>query len=94
MTTHESASDHETRAERRYRVRAFILPAITESALNDDDNLFRLKDSLFAMELLTFVEGTFGIRVGPEDLSIQNFQTVDAICALIDRKLSGTISQV
>ena len=87
MTTREAMNDRLTRQARRERVRAFILPAITAGALQDDQDLFGLKDSLFAMELLVFVEEAFGIHIGPEDLSVQNFRSVDAVCALIDRRL-------
>ena len=86
MTMREVTSDHSTRETYRERVRAFIVPVVG-IALQDDQDLFGLKDSLFAMELLVFVEGTFGIHIEPEDLSIQNFRSVNAICALIERKL-------
>jgi acyl carrier protein len=81
----EVTSESSTRATYREQVRAFIVPVVGP-AVQDDDDLFGLKDSLFAMELLVFVESTFGIRIEPEDLSIQNFQSIDAICALIERK--------
>jgi methoxymalonate biosynthesis acyl carrier protein len=73
-------------AARRTRVRAFIVRVVGDN-LQDDQDLFGLKDSLFAMELLAFVEDAFKIRVNPEDLSIHNFRSVNAICALIERKL-------
>ena len=86
MTMREVTSELSTRATYREQVRAFIVPVVG-TAVQDDEDLFGLKDSLFAMELLVFVESTFGIRIEPEDLKIQNFHSVDAICALIARKV-------
>jgi acyl carrier protein len=83
----EATSEPSARATYREQVRAFVVP-IVGAAVRDDDDLFGLKDSLFAMELLVFVESTFGIRIQPEDLSIQNFRSIDAICALIERKVA------
>ena len=42
-----------------------------------------LISSLFAMELIVHVEGTFGVSVQGDDLKLVNFRTIDAICALI-----------
>jgi methoxymalonate biosynthesis acyl carrier protein len=86
MTMREVTSEPSTRATYRDQVKAFIVPVVG-AAVQDDEDLFGLKDSLFAMELLVFVEGTFGIRIQPEDLSIENFRSVNAICALIERRV-------
>jgi methoxymalonate biosynthesis acyl carrier protein len=44
-----------------------------------------LISSLFAMELIIHVEGTFGVSVQGNDLKLDNFRTIDAICALVTR---------
>lgn len=41
--------------------------------------------SLFAMELVVFVEKTFGVTVSGPDLTLDNFRTVRAMTALVDR---------
>jgi len=41
--------------------------------------------SLFAMELVVFVEQTFGVSVTGPDLTLDNFRTVRAMAALVAR---------
>jgi len=45
-----------------------------------------LIDSLGITELVAFVEGRFGISVVDEDLTPDNFRSVDAIVAFVGRK--------
>lgn len=74
------------------RIREFIghnLAIFEDEALfKDDDNIFELGfvDSLFALELVSFVEKEFGIEVNDEDLNLSNFSSVSAIDALLRRK--------
>ncbi len=69
-------------------VRNFINSSITLDGLGDDENLFEtgIVNSLFAVELMTFVERTFDIEIGADDLDIENFKSVNATAALIARK--------
>jgi methoxymalonate biosynthesis acyl carrier protein len=57
----------------------------TKSPVTADLDLFAsgLISSLFAMELIVHVEGTFGVSVQGDDLKLINFRTIDAICALV-----------
>lgn len=71
------------------RVRAFLSERVQGAdKISSDDNLFELGlvNSLFAMQLVNFVEKEFGFAVEDDDLSIENFQSVDAITNLIMRK--------
>ncbi|MER6961266.1 MULTISPECIES: acyl carrier protein [unclassified Streptomyces] len=45
--------------------------------------------SLFAMELVVFVESTFGVAVEGADLAMDNFRTVRAMSTLVTRLRSG-----
>ena len=69
-------------------VRRFILSSIKVVDLNDDDDLFEsgLVNSLFAVQLMTFIEKTFAIEVGMEDLDIDNFKSLNAAAAFVVRK--------
>lgn len=69
-------------------VRNFILSSIFVENLRDDDDLFEsgLVNSLFAVQLMTFIEKTFAIEVGPDDLDIKNFQSVDAAADFVLRR--------
>lgn len=57
--------------------------------LGDDDDIFQLGyvNSLFAMQLLLFVESEFSIVVENEDMEIANFSTVNNIVTLINDKM-------
>ena len=43
-------------------------------------------NSLFAVQLMTFVEKTFAIEVEMEDLDIENFKSLNATAAFVMRK--------
>lgn len=68
------------------RIRDFIGPR-WPGELRDDDDIFAagLVNSLFAMQLVVFVEKEFEIQIGNEDLERDNFRTVDSIARLVDR---------
>lgn len=72
----------------RETVRRFILKSITVARLDDDANLFEsgIINSLFAVQLMTFVEKTFAIDVAVDDLDIENFKSVNATTAFVLRK--------
>ncbi|WP_433697155.1 acyl carrier protein [Nocardiopsis sp. CA-288880] len=56
-----------------------------------DEDIFSLGfvNSLFAMELVMFVEQTFGFTVPTEELRIDNFRTIDSITALVHRQTTA-----
>jgi len=69
-------------------VKRFILSSINIAHLGDDDNLFEsgIVNSLFAVQLMTFIEKTFAIEVGMDDLDIENFKSLNAATAFVVRK--------
>jgi methoxymalonate biosynthesis acyl carrier protein len=76
-------------AEIKLKVNAFLLTNLRNRELPYDQDIFALGlvNSLFAMQLVNFVETEFGIKVEQEDLEIENFNTVNAIADLAYRKL-------
>ncbi|CAK8716914.1 Carrier domain-containing protein [Candidatus Electronema halotolerans] len=56
--------------------------------VDDDEDLFAsgLVNSLFAMQLVLFVEKEFAVKVENEDLDYDNFRTMNAIVGFIQRK--------
>jgi methoxymalonate biosynthesis acyl carrier protein len=72
-------------------VRNFINNSINIDGLGDDENLFEsgIVNSLFAVQLMTFVERNFGIEIGMEDLDVENFKSVSATAMFIERKSAG-----
>ncbi len=79
-----------TTDEIKEKVRSFLLKFIKNHDLKDDEDLFasRLLNSLFAMQLVLFVEKEFTIKIENQDLDIKNFSSVNAISGLIDRKVA------
>jgi methoxymalonate biosynthesis acyl carrier protein len=78
-------------------VREFLVEHIRKAReVSDDDNLFEmgLANSLFAMQLVNFVEKEYGLVIEDEDLSIDNFHSVNAIVALILRKTETSSTAV
>lgn len=69
-------------------VKRFILSSINIPRLGDDDNLFEsgIVNSLFAVQLMTFIEKSFAIEVGMDDLDIENFKSLNATTAFVVRK--------
>jgi len=74
----------------RARIRRFFDEAITER-VRDEDDVFSLGavNSLFALQLVTFVETEFSITAEREDLDIDNFSSVDALTTFVVGKLGG-----
>lgn len=58
-------------------------------SLSDTDSLLEggLIDSMGVLELVTFLEGKFGIRVADDEVIPQNLDTVARIAAFAHRKL-------
>jgi len=61
------------------------------TAVDAETSLFQgqVLDSLNLVELITFVESQFGIKVAPSEVSIDNLDTVSRIVGFIQRKLAS-----
>lgn len=77
--------------EIKSKIRTFLAGFITNVTLQDTQDIFALGfvNSLFAMQLVLFVEKEFGITVENEDLNIDNFRSISAITQLIEQKTTG-----
>lgn len=73
------------------QVRTFLAKYFQNVELQSDQDIFALGfvNSLFAMQLVMFVEKEFNISIEDEDLDIDNFRTIQAIIALIQRKTTS-----
>ncbi|MFC8373721.1 acyl carrier protein [Streptomyces sp. CB02400] len=62
--------------------------------LKDDDDIFQLGfvSSMFAIQLVSFVEHEFGLTIDNDDLELDNFRSVGAIDAFVTRKLSASVA--
>lgn len=74
-------------------ISTFIINATNLSNLGEDDHLFEtgVLNSLFAVQLMIFIEKTFRIEVGKDDLDIDNFKSIGSTTAFVLRK-NGTPS--
>jgi len=77
--------------EIRRKTKAFIMVHFKNYDLKDDDDIFSLGvvNSLFAMQLVMFVEKEFELKVQDDDLDIDNFRSVNALLGLVHRKRSA-----
>ncbi len=71
-------------------IRDFLSRSFSNHSFNDHDDVFALgfANSLFAMQLVAFVEQQFAVEIDSEDLEIDNFRSVAAIGSLVGRKLA------
>ena len=74
--------------EKKTKIKEFLARFFRNHELGDAEDIFALGfvNSLLAMQLVSFVEKEFGISIGDEDLDFDNFRTVNAIEALVERK--------
>lgn len=74
------------------RIREFVVKNLSvyddDASLGDDDNIFALGyvDSPFAIQLICFIEEEFEIKVGDNDLDLDNFTSVNRIAEFVGRK--------
>jgi methoxymalonate biosynthesis acyl carrier protein len=70
------------------RVKQFLATSFRHHEFQDDEDIFAsgFVNSLFAMQLVNFVEDTFSITVENEELELDNFRSVEAIARLVQGK--------
>ena len=66
----------------------FLLRHVRKDQIRPDEDIFAAGyvNSLFALQLIAFVEKTFSIRVDDEDLELANFRSIAAIDEFVERK--------
>jgi methoxymalonate biosynthesis acyl carrier protein len=70
------------------KLRGFLAKYFRKHELQNDEDMFALGfvNSLFAMQLVMFLEKEFGIRIETKDLDLANFRTINNIVKLIESK--------
>jgi methoxymalonate biosynthesis acyl carrier protein len=76
------------------RIRQYLSKTIAEQ-IDDDDDIFTLGvvHSLFAIQLVQFIEKEFSITAEREDLDIKNFCSIAALSNFVVKKLNGSGTQ-
>lgn len=69
-------------------IRNYILENVNIPELDDDFDVFEagIVNSLFAIELMTFLEKAFNIKVTMDDLDMENFKSVKATSEFVRGK--------
>lgn len=70
------------------QVREYLAGHLANAGLSDSDDIFVTggASSLFAMELVMYIESAFGIELDDADLERENLATIGAITALVTAK--------
>ncbi len=89
MNVSQSTRDYKDRI-RDYVVDSFLSGGPT-AALTDDADLMELLDSLQILRMVADVEKRFSIHVGNDDLTAENFGSVERLAAFIVHKQQGSM---
>jgi acyl carrier protein len=56
--------------------------------IRDSDSLVKsgLVNSLAIVEIITFMEEKFGIDIGDHEIAIDDFDSIESMCKLLERK--------
>ncbi|WP_375509323.1 acyl carrier protein [uncultured Nostoc sp.] len=70
------------------RIKTFLCRFFGDHDLQLDEDIFSLGfvNSMFAMQLVLFLEQEFQITIENEDLEFDNFKTINAMSNLVQRK--------
>jgi acyl carrier protein len=86
MTT-TRRNDVDAREDIRRFIRDELLSGDGSTPIEDDTPLFEgIIDSIGLIDLVGFLESRFGIQIGDEDFSNENFRTIEAIEQLVSRR--------
>ena len=75
------------------QIQSFVEGRFPQGRIEADQDIFSLGyiNSLFAMELVMFIEKAFSLTVPNGELQIDNFRTVEAMSALVERIRSAEL---
>ncbi|MEH2196230.1 MAG: acyl carrier protein [Nostoc sp.] len=80
-------------SEIQAKIKTFLSKFFGNHDLQQDEDIFAsgFVNSMFAMQLVLFVEQEFKIAIENEDLEFENFRTINSIANLVERKSILTI---
>lgn len=72
----------------RTEIRAFVVKRFPDGKIADDQDIFAtgFVNSLFAMELVMFIEKHLDARLPNTEVKLDNFRSVDSMVELVDRQ--------
>ncbi|WP_438431725.1 acyl carrier protein [Gorillibacterium sp. sgz500922] len=71
------------------KIKGFLSRFFRKRELQDDEDIFALGfvNSLFAMQLVMFLEKEFSVRIENQDMDMNHFRTINSIADLVHGKL-------
>ncbi len=77
--------------EIKERIYQFLTKLKKADGLEYDTELFKSKyiTSLFALQIVQFIEKEFHIKLGRKDITEANFHTINAMAELVHQRLSS-----
>jgi methoxymalonate biosynthesis acyl carrier protein len=72
------------------QILGFLESRFPDVEIPDTEDIFSLGfvNSLFAMELVMFIEKNFGVTIPNEELRLDNFRTVKSMAELVERRMA------
>jgi len=70
---------------------AFLSAHVRNAEIGPSDNIFEtgLVNSLFALQLVNFIENRFGLTIPDEELILENFHSIEAMASFVERMQPG-----
>ena len=74
-------------------IREYLETEFDDQGLGRTDDIFKLGyvNSLFALELVTFIERTFDLTLEIDDLDLANFRSIASMTDLVNAKRGGAV---
>ncbi|AUX42113.1 hypothetical protein SOCE26_050620 [Sorangium cellulosum] len=74
----------------KQKIKTYLAKFFPGHELADDEDIFKLGfvNSMFALQLVNFVEHEFGIVVENEDMELDNFRSIRSLLGFVERKVS------
>ena len=72
------------------KLKVFLSKFFNVNEIEETDNIFEkgLVTSLFAMNLVSFIEKEFDISIDNTELDLDNFKDISSIVTLIEKKIA------
>lgn len=70
------------------RIYNFVAKSTNIRTINEDEDLFEsgIVNSLFSIQLISFIEKSFDIQITTDDLDMENFKSINAVCNFVKRR--------
>lgn len=69
------------------KIRGYLERSVHGYEIKDDDNIFELGivHSLFAIQIIVFIEKNFGIELDEDELELDNMKSINSIAELVEK---------